>query len=178
MAREKLSEESKKSITIALPNPATKEDYSGLMQQVFNFINIHGPIIGIVIQINLNMIQEATIFFSDGFTSVSDIPIIGIDIEKNPEYRFNLLAAKELIGSIYKLGNKIEGDYICRRGTPEELAEPQSYGLTCYFVFRPPEDGLVNYSECLGIWMLDEQIRIIAEDEGSEFMPEVGAEDI
>jgi hypothetical protein len=169
-------EEKQKGETIR-PNAATKEDYIALMQEIFNLMNVHGPIVGVIIQINRSMLQETAIFFSDGFTTCSELPLIGYDIETETEYRYNLLAAKELIGSIYKLGLKIEGDYICRRGTPKELEQPQYYNKTCYFVFRPPEDGIVNFSECLGIWMLDEQVRIIAEDESSELMPEVGAED-
>ena len=176
MTKRKLTEEERNEVTAVVPDAATKEDYSAFMQEVFNLMNVHGPVVGVIIQINLNMLQETIVFFSDGFTTCSEVPLIGYDIEKHTEYRYNLLAAKELIGSIYKLGSKIEGDYICRRGTAKEMEEPQSYGMTCYFTFRPPEDGLVDFSECLGIWMLDEQIRIIAEDEGSEFMPEVGAE--
>lgn len=178
MAKRKLTDEERREVTAVAPEPATAEDYSGLMQEVFNFSNIHGPVVGVIIQINLNMLQETTIFFSDGFTTVSEIPLIGYDIEKHKEYRFNLLATKKLLGQIPLLADRIEGDYICRRGTIEELEEPQSYAMTCYFVFRPPEEGLVDFSECLGIWMMDEQIRIIAEDDGSEFMAEVGAEDI
>lgn len=174
--KRKLTKEERDEVTVTSPDAATQEDYSVLMQDVFNLMNVHGPIVGVIIQINLNMLQESTIFFSDGFTTVSETPLIGYDIKKHPEYRYNLLAAKELIGSIYKLGSKVEDDYICRRGTQKEMEEHQSYGMTCYFTFRPPEDGLVDFSECLGIWMLDEQIRIIAEDDGSEFMPEVGAE--
>lgn len=175
MAPRKLTKKEQEEITVINPNPATKESYSEFMQEIFAHMNVHGAIIGMITQINLNMLQEATIFFSDGYTTVSEIPLIGFDIEEKPEYRFNLLAAKKIIGSIFMLGDKIEGDYICRRGTKKEMAEYQAYGMTCYFVFRPPEDGLVDFSECLGIWMLDEQIRIITEDEGSAFMAEVGA---
>lgn len=176
MALRKLSKEEMEEVTIVDPDAASYEDFCEFMQSIFTNSCIHGPVIGVVIQINLCQEQEATIFFADGFVQMSTTPLIGYDIEEDEQYKYNLLASKSLLAQIPLLANRIEGDYVSQRGTSKELKEPQSYGKTCYFVFRPPEDLAVNFSECLGIWSLDEHISVIAQHETSEFMTEINAE--
>lgn len=170
--KEKLSKEDLSAIKNITPPPADRDKSVSFLQTIFAYTNVHGFVAGVIQQININQVQETTVFFSDGFTFTSDIPLIGLPLE---EYRWNLKAMKSLIAQIPNISSDIEGSYIVHRGTPEELKEPQSYGMTCYFVFRP-EETIVDVSQCIGIWTLDNAIQTIATDPYSEFMPETGAE--
>lgn len=159
------------------PTPASDKDAGKFLQEIFKLTVIHGPIIGVIQQINLCYVQETTIFFGDGYAFMSELPLIGIDITKEPKYRYNLLCMKKILMLIFGLGDMVEGDYICTRGLKEEMAEARTFGYTCYFIFRPPETGNgVNYAEATGIWTLDQFVQTIAQDDCSEIMAEVGAE--
>jgi hypothetical protein len=158
-----------------LVQPAKIEDYTEIMQSVFNNSIVHGPVIGAVLQLNLNMVQETTIFFTDGFVEVSDLPMIGIDLDEKPEYKYNVLALKDILMQIPALGKHIEGDYLCKRGNLEEIKQYQDKEKICYFVFRSPEEARIDYSGCLGTWIMDTYSREIGLDSDCEFMPEVGA---
>ena len=176
--RQKISEaERKENEESTEPKPpATREQTQELAQQIWNNLNAHGIVVGILVTIYTNKWQQTTLFFADGYVQTTDIPMIGIDIEQKPEYQYNVLMAKKIIQMVPFLASEVENDYICTRGTDEELEESRSYGVTAYYIFRPPENGMIDVSKSIGIWTLDECIKTISEDEEeSEFMPEVGA---
>lgn len=156
------------------PTEISKDDACEILQEINNQANIHGRIIGLVLSINMNYMTEGIIFYSDGFTyPVMDI-VIGYDIEEEPQYRFNLLLTKEIVMQIPSLGKHVEGDYLCHRGGPDEIDEYHNKDKTCYFVFRSPETEGVDYSNCIGNWMLDEYLKTIYENEKCAVMPEIG----
>lgn len=154
---------------------ASPEDTSKYFQTLFDNTIIHGVVVGVIQEINLNYAQKTIIIHSDGFTWNSFLPLVG---EFDKEYGRNIVCLYQTILCIPFLSSMIPGiDYIKEIGSDKNVSKIRNLGKNCYFVFRLPELGIVNYQNCVGVWTIDECVSTISLNEDSYLMPEVGMEE-
>lgn len=160
----------------------TKEDVKELIQKVFDNTEVHGPVVGLIhmktfVFPDKDNVEEAncsTIFFSDGYCFDTDILSIGISKNNSGKYiesdLLGVYAAKKIIQCIPFIGEKVEGDFLVNLCTYENLKGQfgkQNFEdeVTFCQVFRPIEDGTIDYKLNMGIWYLDACVQAISLNE-------------